>query len=99
MKLLPHAWLLIALPLLAGCQTQYTRLRITNPRGELIADWVARGPIWHVEDGLRITAVERTEGRPYPLTARYPDGWPTVVVGKNIHRWPCAKPAWLDDDK
>lgn len=96
-KPLPLAWLLAALPLLAGCET-YTRLRITNPRGELIADWVARGPVWHVEEGYRITAVERTEGCPYPLTARYPDGWRTTVVGANIRRWRCNKPAWLDDE-
>jgi len=117
-KLPSLAWLLAALPLLTGCETYYTqlwattprgaqvassatfytRLRITNPRGELIADWVARGPVWHVEAGYRITAVERTEGCPYPHTARYPDGWSTTVVGPNIRRWRCAKPAWLAEE-
>ena len=98
MKLLPLARLLAALPLLAGCETHYTRLRVTNPRGELVSDWVARGPVWHTEAGYRVTAVERTEGCPFPSTARYPDGWQTIVAGANIHRWRCAKPAWLDDE-
>ena len=94
---LPRAtWLLLALPFLGGCQATYTDLRVTNPRGELIADWVARGYIWHIEEGYRITAVERTDGPPYGKTTRYPDGWRTTVVGPYVHRTPCAKPAWLD---
>jgi hypothetical protein len=90
-------WLLLSLPLLGGCETTYTELRVTNPRGELIADWIARGFIWHIEEGWRITAVQRTDGPPYPKTTRYPDGWRTVVVGPYVHHTRCAKPAWLDD--
>jgi hypothetical protein len=90
------AWLLLTLPFLAGCETTYTRLRVTNPRGELIADWVARGYVWRTEEGYRITALERTDGRPYPKTTYYPDGWRTTVVGPYVRRWRCAKPGWLD---
>ncbi|HEY3898994.1 MAG TPA: hypothetical protein VGM54_10300 [Chthoniobacter sp.] len=89
-------WALMALPLLSGCET-YTELRVTNPRGELIADWIARGYIWKLEDGWRVTAVQRKDGPPYPKTTYYPDGWRTTVVGPYVHHWHCAKPAWLDD--
>lgn len=100
---LPHlAWLLTAtLPFISGCESEhsdYTQLRVTNPRGEVIADWVAHGHVAHTETGYRITAVQRTDGYPYPLTARYPDGWHVTVVGPNVHRWPCARPAWLELD-
>jgi len=96
-NLLRLTWLLLVLPLVGGCESTYTELRVTNPRGELVSDWVARGFIWHIEEGWRITAVQRTDGPPYPKTTHYPDGWPTVVVGPYVHRWRCAKPAWLDD--
>jgi hypothetical protein len=92
-------WFLAALPFLAGCQTTYTQLRVTNPRGEVITDWVARGHISRVERGYRITAVERTDGPPSRGTARYPNGWRTTVVGPTIRHWHCAKPAWLRDDE
>ena len=46
--------------------------------------------------GYRITAVQRTDGYPRPLTARYPDGWQVTVGGPNVHRWPCVRPEWLD---
>ena len=108
MKLPRSAWFVAAfLPLLAGgcscydsqCHDgEYTELRVTNPRGEMIADWVAHGHVAHTETGYRITAVERTDGYPYPVTARYPDGWRVTVVGPNVHRWPCARPAWMDSD-
>jgi len=97
-KLSRFAWLLVALPVLTGCQTTYTHLRVTNPRGELVADWVARGHVSHVETGYRITAVERTDGPPSRGTTRYPDGWRVTVVGPYVHRWPCARPAWLEVD-
>jgi hypothetical protein len=95
-----YLWLSLALPFLTGCDT-YTQLRVTNPRGELIANWVAHGWAWPVEGGYRITAVERTNGSPYSRTTRYPDGWRTTVVGPYIHKSECARPAWMDqtDDK
>jgi hypothetical protein len=98
-KLPRLAWLTAAaLPFLVGCESEYTQLRVTNPRGEVIADWIAHGHVSHTETGYRITALQRTDGYPYPLTARYPDGWRVTVVGPNVHRWPCARPAWLDPD-
>jgi hypothetical protein len=69
---------------------------VTNPRGELIAEWVARGYVYHNEVGYRITAVERMDAERFSKPARYPDGWRTTVVGPVIHHWRCAKPAWLE---
>ena len=94
--------LFMALLSLVGCQSNYTRLAVTNPRGERIADWVAVGPIIPLERGYRIKAVERLSGPPHPILTRYPDGWRTTVVGPNIHHWRCPAPAWLyedDDDR
>ena len=101
MKSLHFIWPLLALALLGGCcavRETYTELRVTNPRGELIADWIARGCIWKIEEGWRVTAVQRTDGPPYPKTTYYPDGWRTTVVGPYVHHWHCEKPAWLDND-
>ena len=95
MNLFRFAGPLAALTLLAGCQSNYTRLRVTNPRGERIADWVAIGPIVPVDNGYRITAVERISGPPYPILTRYPDGWRTTAVGPNIRHWRCPAPDWL----
>jgi hypothetical protein len=97
-KSLRNLWPLLALPFLGGCETTYTELRVTNPRGELIADWIARGPIWKIEEGWRVTAVQRTDGPPNRGTTYYPDGWRTTVVGPYVHHWHCEKPAWLDND-
>ena len=88
--------LLAALLLTAGCAShRYTRLRVTNHRGEVIAEWVARGAIHRSDRGYRITAVERESGEPYPLLSKYPDGWRTTVVGPHILRWRCGEPYWL----
>jgi len=95
------AWPLAVLMLSACCHSTYTRLRVTNPRGELIADWVAVGPIYPVGRGYRIIAVERISGPPHPILTRYPDGWRTTAVGPNIRHWRCPAPDWLqeiDDD-
>lgn len=94
-KLPRLAWLLVALPVLTGCESPYTHLRVTNPRGEAIADWVAMGHVCHVEEGYRITALERTDAPPSHGTVRYPDGWRVTVVGPYVHQWPCDKPAWF----
>jgi hypothetical protein len=98
--------LLRALPLLAtillssGCESYksetYTRLRASNERDEVIAEWVARGRIVPLgRGGFRITAIERTPAPPHSATTRYPDGWRTSVQGAHIWHWPCPKPAWL----
>jgi hypothetical protein len=95
LNLIRFAWPLAMLTLLAGCQSAYTRLRVTNPRGELIADWVAVGRIVRTDQGYRITAVERISGPPYSIRSRYPDGWRTTAVGPNISHWRCPAPEWL----
>ncbi len=92
--------LLAALLFLTGCQTsqtstKFTKLRATNHRGELIAEWIARGRVRATENGYRITAVERLSAPPYPTLTTYPDGWRTNVVGPHIVRWRCPKPLWL----
>ena len=88
--------LLAALVLTAGCAApRYTKLRVTNHRGEVLAEWVARGLIVPNERGYRITAVERLSGPPYPILSKYPDGWRTTVAGPHILHWRCGEPYWL----
>ena len=98
-RLLP---LLAALVFTAGCTSghsdhsgHYTKLRVTNHRGEVLAEWVARGYVLRSEQGYRITAVERLSGPPHPILSRYPDGWHTTVTGPHILRWRSGKPFWL----
>jgi hypothetical protein len=97
---LPRIFLLLAvLALNAGCashsRARYTTLRVTNHRGEFIAEWVARGPVRRTEHGYRITAVERQSGAPHSQLVKYPDGWSTTVTGPHILRWRCGQPHWL----
>jgi hypothetical protein len=88
--------LLAVLVLVTGCRTtEFTKLRVTNHRGELIAEWTAKGSISATERGYRITAVERLSGPPYSTYTRYPDGWRTNAVGPHILHWRCPKPLWL----
>jgi hypothetical protein len=97
----PHLVALLALLLLAsGCATsshpnRYTKLRVTDHHGELIAEWVAKGYVMPVEKGYRITAVERLSGPRYPIYSRYPEGWLTTVTGPHIRSWRCGEPSWL----
>jgi hypothetical protein len=88
---------LAALVFTTGCETQYTALRVTNHRGELISEWVAKGHIQRTDQGYRITAVERISGPPHPMMSKYPDGWRTTVTGPHILRWRCGEPLWLYD--
>jgi hypothetical protein len=92
MKFLP----LFALLALAGCQTTYTRLTVTNFDGERVSDWVAEGPVRRTEQGYAIRAVERSVEGAHPVTRRFPNGWRTIVVGANILQEEVAKPAWLE---
>jgi len=98
LRLLP---LLAVLILVTGCQTltsrssKFTKLRVTNHRGELVAEWIAKGAVSSTERGYNIRAVERLSGPPYSTLTKYPDGWRTSVVGPHIWRWRCAKPLWL----
>jgi hypothetical protein len=87
--------------LLPGCagSTGYTKFRSSNLRGEMLAEWTARGFYYRTTSGYRITAVERISGPPYPHLSRYPHGWPTTVTGPNIEKWRTARPAWLDEEE
>jgi hypothetical protein len=88
--------LLAALALTTGCASnRYTMLRVTDHRGGLIAEWVARGYVKRTDQGYRITAVERISGPPHSLLSKYPDGWHTTVTGPHILRWRCGQPYWL----
>ena len=80
---------------LAGCQTTYTKFRVTNYRSELIADWIAEGGYSKVGTGYKIKAVERTSAPPYAQISRYPNGWRTTIDGPHIVYWRCGKPLWL----
>jgi hypothetical protein len=91
MKFLP----LFALLALAGCQTTYTRLTVTNFDGERVSEWVAEGPVHRVEQGYAVRAVERSVEGAHPVTRRFPNGWRTTVVGANILREEVEKPDWL----
>jgi len=81
--------------LFCGCQSTFTRFRVTNYRDELVSEWISRGFVMPLERGYGITAVERISGPPYSVVSRYPDGWPTVVVGPHIQHWHCSRPQWL----
>lgn len=90
--------LLAAVALVTGCagREDFTRIRATNHRDQVIAEWTARGRVVPLErGGYRITAVERRSGPPDAVETRYPDGWQTTVQGAHIWRWECPKPAWL----
>jgi hypothetical protein len=68
---------------------------VTNYRGELVADWIAEGPIRKMDNGFHIKAVQRTSAGPGAQTTRYPNGWYTFVNGPHIVYWDCGKPLWL----
>ena len=85
-----------ALTLATGCASQrFTRLRVTDHHGAVLAEWVARGFIRRSEQGYRITAVERVSGPPFAIVSRYPEGWRTTVTGPHILHWRSGKPLWL----
>ena len=86
---------LFALLALAGCQTTYTRLTVTNFDGERVSDWIAEGPVRRTEQGYAVRAVERSVEGSHPVTRRFPNGWRTIVVGANILQEEVEKPAWL----
>lgn len=102
-RLLP---LLLAFALLTGCATSYTnniftrhrlyrKIRVTDPEGRLIADWIAEGGVWRYDTGYRFKAVERRTGPPYPQLIQYPQGRKVIINGPNIVVMPCGKPEWL----
>jgi hypothetical protein len=100
----PRLFLALLALALVGCQTRlgshpwprkYKLVRVTNPRGELIADWIAQGGVWQTERGYRFRAIERTTGYPIVLTTQYPHGRRVEVGGPNIVVSPVRKPLWL----
>ncbi len=99
--------LLLIIPgLFAGCDTApivvhpwhktYHLVRVTNPRGELVADWIAVGKVFRTAaDTYHFRAVERDTAPPYAQEIHYPDAHPVEVNGANILVTPCGKPLWL----
>lgn len=75
---------------------RYTFFRVSDVRGHVTSEWIARGWYWREGDGYKVVAVQRTSGEPYPETTCYPGGWKTKVNGPNIQRWRTSKPEWLD---
>ena len=106
MKIFRLTPLLLALALLSGCATSYTnniftrhrlyrKVRVTDPEGRLIADWIAEGGVWRHGTGYRFKAVERRTGPPHPQFIQYPQGRNVIINGPNIVVMPCGKPLWL----
>jgi hypothetical protein len=95
--------LLLPLMLLCGCHGDrymgvsrtYSRVRVTNPRGELIADYIAEGRVRRTERGYEFKAVERTSTMPYMVHIRYPRGRQIDAAGPNIIVTRSGKPEWL----
>ncbi len=74
----------------------YSRVCVTNPRGELVSEWIAVGHVWRTENnGYRFRALQRVSGPPYMQLARYPDGRIVEINGPNIHIIPCGIPIWV----
>jgi len=106
-KLTRPLLLLLALVLIAGCADPFSRLippayyrvRVTDPRGILIADWIAVGYVARTETGYRFKAVERLATAPHPQVARYPHGRHAEASGPNIIVARCGEPLWLYEMK
>lgn len=103
-RLIP--FLVLCALILAGCASgpiataskHYHRVRITNPRGELVAEWIAIGHVWRTgTNGYRFRAVQRVSGPPFMQLSRYPDGRVVDVNGPNIHISTCGAPLWIYD--
>jgi hypothetical protein len=98
--------MLLAALILSSCATHYTsnvftrnrlyrKVRVTDLKGNLIADWIAEGGVWRHGKGYRFKAVERKTGGTHPVELRYPQGRKVIVGGPNIVVMPCGKPQWL----
>ena len=97
--------LILAFAFLAGCETtkpdkdsspkKYTKFTVTDPSGDLIAEWIAEGHFKKSDQGYEIHAVERHSAPPYPVTNQYPNGRHATVVGPNIVLETIEKPEWL----
>ena len=104
--------LLLAFALLAACETtrpdkesheqKYTKLTVTDPSGDLIAEWIAEGHVKKSDQGYTIHAIERRTAPPFPTDSQYPNGRLSTVAGPNIVLEDIEKPDWLkklDDEK
>ena len=94
--------LLLAFAFLAGCETnlplgktKYTKLTVTDPSGDPVAEWVAEGRVKKNDQGYDIQAVERKSGPPYSASLHYPNRRAATVVGPNIVLEDVGKPDWL----
>jgi hypothetical protein len=91
--------LLVVIVLFSGCvgwdRSTYYRVRVTDPRGVLIADWVAEGWVQRIEGGYRFRAVQRLSGGPWAKLIRYPQGITVEASGPNILISRCDPPVWL----
>jgi len=98
--------LLLPLLLATGCQSaymerklgpfkRYYHVRVTNPRGELIADYISEGRVARTERGFVFKAVERTTHPPEQMNIRYPRARRIEVGGPNIVVARTQKPLWL----
>jgi hypothetical protein len=95
----------LAVLLLASCASyfersnapyrKYYRVRVTNVRGEIVADWVAEGRVAKTERGYAFRAVERTSAPPFMTNTRFPHGRKVSIGGANIVVTPADKPYWL----
>jgi hypothetical protein len=74
---------------------RYHLVRVTDVRGQLIAEWIAEGYVAQTEHGYRFRAVERLTGGRYQEEIHYPDGRTIEVGGPNIVVTRTGKPLWL----
>jgi hypothetical protein len=94
--------LLLLAAVFSGCYyhehgyAHYYRVRVTDPRGILIADWIAEGWVLRTGFGYRFRAVERFSAAPWPQVVRYPHGRRVETSGPNIVVSPCPRPAWME---
>jgi hypothetical protein len=86
---------ILAFLFIAGCQTHYTKLSVTDHQGARIAEWVAEGPVKKCDQGYAIHAIERYSGDTPPVYSKYPYGKRSTVVGPNITLEEVEKPSWL----
>ena len=100
--------LLLAFALLAGCETtrtkndpdadsdrKYTKLTVTDLRGDIVSEWIAEGRVKKSDQGYTIKAIERHTAAPDPTDAKYPNGRISTVAGQNIILEDVQKPDWL----
>jgi hypothetical protein len=88
----------VAIAVFSGCAGfggGYHQVRVTEPRGGLIADYITRGWVERIEGGYRFRALQRLSGGPWPQLIRYPEGRIVEATGPNILVARCGPPAWL----